>query len=31
MQDKLDANELNQLIAFFEVLAEIERSTEENE
>jgi|GEM_PF-1922817 len=25
MQDKLDANELEQLIAFFNVLAEIER------
>jgi hypothetical protein len=31
MQDKLSANDLKQLIALFEVLAEIERSTEQNE
>jgi hypothetical protein len=31
MQDKLSANDLKQLIAFFEVLAEIERSIEQNE
>ncbi len=28
MQNKLDANELNSLIAFFEILAEIESSDE---
>jgi len=29
MQDKLGANELNSLIAFFKILAEIERNIDE--